>query len=76
MGRKRMPGLVKRSHYWHTNKKVNGQRICKSTETGDLQEAEKYLIRRLETIRQAVVNGVRGTRYDLNVHLGKQQSNF
>lgn len=62
MGRKCMFGLVKRGQVWHINKKVNGQRICESTGTSDAQEAERYLARRLETIRQATVYGVRPKR--------------
>jgi integrase len=62
MGRKRMPGLVKRNETWHINKIVDGVRICESTGTNRLEEAEKYLIRRLETIRQATVYGIRPKR--------------
>lgn len=62
MGRKRMPGLVKRNETWHINKIVDGVRICESTGTNRLEEAEKYLVRRLETIRQATVHGVRPKR--------------
>lgn len=62
MGTKRMPGLVKRGDIWHINKKVDGVRICESTGTGQLKEAEKYLARRLETHRQAKVYGVRPKR--------------
>ena len=57
-----MPGLVKRGNTWHINKKVDGVRICESTGTSELKEAEKYLVRRLETIRQAKVYGVRPKR--------------
>jgi integrase len=62
MGRKRMPGLIKRKDLWHINKIVNGHRIYESTGSSDLQEAERYLVRRLEQIRQAVVYGVRPKR--------------
>jgi len=62
MGHKRMPGLTRRGEIWHVNKKINGQRIYESTGTSELREAEKYLIRRLEAIRQAVVYGVRPKR--------------
>ena len=62
MGRKCIPGLVKRDQIWHIDKKVNGQRICESTGTSDLQEAERYLVRKLEMIRQATVYGVRPKR--------------
>lgn len=59
MGRKKMPGLVKRGNIWHINKKVNGRRISESTGSGSLEEAERYLVRRLEQIRQASVYGIR-----------------
>lgn len=62
MGRKRMPGLVKRGENWHINKVVDGVRICESTGTSRLEEAEKYLVRRLEIGRQATVYGVRPKR--------------
>jgi integrase len=62
MGRKKMPGLVKRGNIWHINKKVNGRRISESTGSGSLEEAERYLVRRLEQIRQASVYGVRPKR--------------
>jgi len=62
MGRKRMPGLVKRNDTWHINKVVDRVRICESTGTNRLEEAERYLTRRLETIRQAKVYGVRPKR--------------
>jgi len=62
MRRKRMPGLVKRGGNWRINKRVDGVRICESTGTNQLEEAEKYLVRRLEIIRQAKVYGVRRKR--------------
>ena len=57
-----MPGLTRRGDIWHINKKINGQRIYESTGTSELREAEKYLISRLETIRKAVVYGIRPKR--------------
>ena len=62
MGRKRMPGLTLRKGIWHINKKVNGQRIYESTGSSSLEEAEKHLVHRLETIRQATIYGVRPKR--------------
>lgn len=62
MGRKRMPGLFKRGEYWQIDKTVFGRRICESTGTSELEEAEKYLARRLEEVRQASVYGVRPKR--------------
>lgn len=62
MGRKRTPGLTKRGKIWHINKKVDGIRICESTGSDSLEEAERYLARRLETMRQAKVYGIRPKR--------------
>ena len=62
MGRKRMPGLYRREEVWHIDKKIFGHRLCESTGTGDLEEAEKYLARRSEEVRQASVYGVRPKR--------------
>lgn len=57
-----MPGLVKRGEVWHINKRINGQRICESTGTAELQEAQRYLVRKLEIHRQAMVYGQRAKR--------------
>jgi integrase len=62
MGQRKMPGLSKRNGIWHIDKKINGVRIYESTGTGWLEEAEKYLVRRLETMRQASVYGIRPKR--------------
>lgn len=62
MGRKRTPGLYKRHGVWHIDKQVQGKRLCESTGTDSLEEAERYLARRLEEIRQALVYGVRPKR--------------
>jgi len=62
MGQRKMSGLSKRNEIWHIDKKVNGVRIYESTGTCWLEEAEKYLVRRLETMRQATVYGVRPKR--------------
>ncbi len=63
MGRKRMPGLTRRGNYWWIDKQIKGYgRIRESTGTGDLEEAERHLIRRLEQIREAQVYGVRPQR--------------
>lgn len=62
MGRKRTPGLVKRGGIWHIDKHVRGKRLCESTGTSDLSEAEAYLARRVNEIREAKVFGVRPTR--------------
>jgi len=63
MSKRRMPGLTKRGEIWHIDKQVRGYgRVCESCETRDLREAERYLIHRLEEIREALVYGVRPTR--------------
>lgn len=62
MARKSITGLTQRGGVWHINKVINGQRIYESTGTGEREEAERYLIHRLEQIRQESVYGVRQTR--------------
>jgi integrase len=62
MGRKQVPGLVKRAGIWHVDKHICGRRICQSTGTGEIQEAERFLARLMEQTRQAQVYGVRPAR--------------
>lgn len=62
MGRKRTPGLFKRGGIWHIDKSINSKRIRQSTSTASLEEAERFLARLAEGIRQANVYGVRPTR--------------
>ena len=62
MGRKRTPGLYKRAGVWHIDKQARGSRLCESTGTSDLIEAERHLARRIEEIRQAKIYGVRPKR--------------
>ena len=62
MGRKKTPGLKKRAGIWHIDKQISGRRICQSTGTSGLEEAERYLARIREEIRQAEVYGVRPQR--------------
>ena len=50
MGRKKIPGLVNRQGTWHIDKVIRGRRVCESTGTSDLEEAERYLARRMEAI--------------------------
>lgn len=59
---KKIPGLVKRGDCWHIDKVIKGKRICESTGTGDLEEAQRYLARIMERHRQATVYGVRPKR--------------
>jgi len=62
MGRKRTPGLYKRGEFWHIDKRVFGQRLCESTFAISLEEAEKYLARKIENLRQVAVYGARPKR--------------
>ena len=62
MGRKRTSGLFQRGKYWHIEKQVYGVRLRESTGAISLQEAERYLARRVEEIRQATVYGIRPKR--------------
>ncbi|WP_259639825.1 tyrosine-type recombinase/integrase [Pseudomonas syringae group genomosp. 3] len=57
-----MTGLSQRKGLWHIDKKINGERLYESTGTTDRQEAECYLIHRLEQIRHQKVYGVRQVR--------------
>ena len=62
MGRKRTSGLLNRKGIWHIDKKILGQRICESTGSNFLEEAELYLAKCTEEIRQAKIYGVRPKR--------------
>ncbi len=59
---KKGSGLILRGGVWHIEKRLNGRRIRESTGSTDRVEAEQYLVRRLEEIRQASVYGVRPSR--------------
>ena len=64
MGRKRMPGLRYAGGIWHIQKRVRGYGVLReSTQSATLEEAEKYLVRRLDEIRQQTVYGVRPKRF-------------
>jgi len=62
MGRRRTPGLCKRAGIWHIDKWIQGRRIRQSTGSASLAEAEQYLARQMEQIRQAQIYGVRPSR--------------
>lgn len=63
MGRKRTPGLRLRNGVWHIDKQLKGfGRLYESCGTGDLEQAEAYLFRRAEEIRQFAIFGVRPCR--------------
>src|SRR5215467_1949693 len=58
MGRKKVPGLVRRGNIWHVDKRIGGRRVCESTGAAHLEEAERYLARLMENTRQAEVYGI------------------
>jgi len=62
MGRKKVPGLVRRGGIRHVDKVIFGRRICQSTGAARLEEAERVLARVSEEVRQAQIYGVRPTR--------------
>jgi integrase len=62
MGCKKTPGLVKRQGVWHIDKRIGGRRICQSTGTRQLEEAERFLARLIEETRKAEVYGIRPSR--------------
>jgi integrase len=62
MGRKRTPGLYKRGDVWNIDKMIYGQRLCESTGTAILEEAEKILGVRIEQIRHLYIHGERPKR--------------
>lgn len=59
MGRKTIPGLIRRKGVWHLDKRIAGRRICESTGTAKLEEAEQFLTKRVHDIRQEHLFGVR-----------------
>ena len=60
--RGRPPGLFKRGGAWHIDKRIQGRRICQSTGSASLAEAEQYLARLMEETRKAQIYGVRPSR--------------
>ena len=62
MGRRKLAGLFKRGNVWHIEKQIFGKRVRESTGTNSLEEAEIYLSRKIEELRQASVYGVRPQR--------------
>ena len=62
MGRKKSPGLVKRGGLWHIDKRIGGRRVCQSTGSSELKEAENVVARLTEETRQAQLYGVRPQR--------------
>jgi integrase len=62
MGRKKTPGLVKRGGRWHIDKRLGGRRVCQSTGSAELTEAEKVVARLAEETRLAQLFGIRPPR--------------
>ena len=62
MGRKKVPGLRERNGIWHIEKQILGKSVCQSTGTGNLEEAELILARKIEEIRHASIFGIRPKR--------------
>jgi integrase len=60
MGRKSVLGLYERNGVYHIDKRIRGfGRLQESTGRSNRDEAEKYLIKKLEEIRQVVDYGVK-----------------
>lgn len=62
MTRKHIPGLIKRKGIWHIDKVIQGKRLCESTGTASLNEAELVLARRIDDVRKQALFGVRPVR--------------
>jgi integrase len=62
MGNQKASGLTKRGGVWHVDKQFRGARICESTGTSDLQEAQEYLAKRMTNVREATLFGTRAHR--------------
>ena len=62
MGNERKSGLTKRGGVWHVDKQFRGTRLCESTGTGDLRQAQEYLAKRLIELGEARLFGVREAR--------------
>src|SRR5580658_3779897 len=56
------PGLTKRGGVWHIDKQFRGARICESTGTSDIRQAEEYLARRVVELRETKLYGARELR--------------
>src|ERR1700691_3898679 len=62
MGNQRKSGLTKRGGIWHIDKQFRGARICESTGTGEIGQAEEYLAKRIIEIREIRLYGARYLR--------------
>lgn len=59
---KSTPGLRKKGNIWHIDKTVAGIKLRESTGESELEEAERYLAKRIQEIRSEVVYGERRER--------------
>ena len=59
MGKQKVPGLTKRGAVWHVDKMYRGTRLCESTGTGDVGQAQEYLAKRLMQCREVEIYGAR-----------------
>ena len=55
-------GLRKRGRIWHTDKQIFGHRIRQSTRSPSKSEAQRYLARKIEQVREATIYGNRPQR--------------
>jgi integrase len=62
MGNQRTSGLTKRGGIWHIDKTFRGARICESTGTSDLRQAQEYLAKRVIELRETRLYGERELR--------------
>lgn len=56
---KKTTGLTKRNGIWHINKVIKGKRLYESTGSSDLEEAERYLAKRVTEMRGLLIYGER-----------------
>jgi integrase len=62
MGNQKKSGLTKRGGIWHIDKQFRGARICESTGTSDIRQAEEYLAKRIVELRETRLYGARELR--------------
>jgi integrase len=62
MGRKATPGLFRRGESWYIDKVILGERVCESTGTNDLEEAERRLSEIIRQRRELKLYGTRPRR--------------
>jgi hypothetical protein len=55
--KRRSPGLFYRAGVWHIDKVIFGRRICESTKSGELAEAEALLAHRITQARRSHLYG-------------------